>query len=63
MTCKTENALFLSEHMIQNRESMSRVHVCESGAHSSTNRWVGSFATYAYSCCICLPEFFIVLRP
>ena len=31
-------------------------------ALSSTNHWVDSFATYAYSCCICLLEFFYCHR-
>ena len=56
--CRTENALFSSEHVIQNRESTSRVRICESLLiPSSTSRWVDSYATQAYRCRICPPFF------
>ena len=40
---RTENALFLSEHVMQNRESTSRVLVCESCAHPVFNQSPGGF--------------------
>ena len=59
--CRTENALFSSEHVIQNRESTSRVRICESLLiPSSTSRWVDSYATQAYRCRICPPFFFLL---
>ena len=47
--CRTENALFSSEHVIQIRESTSRVRVCESGAYPVLNQSSGgySFASHA----------------
>ena len=48
--CRTENALFSSEHVIQIRESTIRVRVCESRAHPVFNQWSGgSFPSYAIS--------------
>ena len=49
-SCRTENALFSSEHVIQIRESTSRVCVCESRAHPVFNQSSGgSFPSYAIS--------------
>ena len=48
--CRTENALFSSEHVIQIRESTIRVRVCESRAHPVFNQWSGgSFPSYTIS--------------
>ena len=47
--CRTENALFSSEHVIQIRESTSHVRVCESGAYPVFNQSSSgySFASHA----------------
>ena len=48
--CRAENALFSSEHVLQNRESTSRVRVCESSAYPVFNQSSGaSFPSYAIS--------------
>ena len=48
--CRTENALFSSEDVMQIRESTSRVLVCESRAHPVFNKLSGaSFPSYAIS--------------
>ena len=48
--CRTENALFSSEHVIQIRESTSRARVCEACAHLVFNQSLGgSFPSYAIS--------------
>ena len=48
--CRTENALFSSEHMILIRESTSRVGVCKSRAHPVFNQSSGgSFSSYSIS--------------
>ena len=48
------------------RDTGQRIHVCVFVSPvlilSSTNRWVDSSATYAYSCRICPLKFFIVYR-
>ena len=49
-SCRPENALFSSEHVIQIRESTSRVRVCESRAHPVFNQSSGGlFPSYAIS--------------
>ena len=48
-SCRTKNASFSSEHVIQIRESTSRVRFCESLSHPVFNHFSGgySFASYA----------------
>ena len=42
---RTENALFLGENVMQNRESTSRVHACEARVHPAL--FILAFAAYA----------------
>ena len=45
-SCRTENALFSSKHVIQIRESTNRVSVCSSRAHPVFNQSSGGSLLY-----------------